>query len=150
MGNPKTAVLVIIVLMTLQGCVMQDTENWAGCGRGNRLQVVDLDMSPDPVADGQRINQFRVSLRSEGADDCATYLQIRETEGNDLIATERVYRLHPGINQVRIEPDGRYRFSRQEHCFNVVANIENTSRAVDAARRFCARQVGGNRWSLSP
>jgi hypothetical protein len=150
MSKSKIAALAALSLISFQGCVIQDSDNWASCARGHRLQVVDLDMSPDPVADGQRINQFRVSLRSDGADDCATYLQIRETEGNDLIATERVYRLRPGINQIRIEPDGRYRFSRQEHCFNVIANIENNSRPVDTARRFCARQVGGKRWSLSP
>jgi len=150
MQKSKLALLTGLAITLLQGCVIQDGDHWAACDRGHRLQVVDLDMSPDPVADGQRINQFRVSLRSDGSGECATHLLIRETQGNDLIAAERVYRLRPGMNQIRVEPDGRYRFSRQEHCFNVIANIENTPRPVDAARRFCAREVGGRRWSLNP
>lgn len=150
MKESKLALLTGLAITLLQGCVIQDGDHWAACGRDHRLQVVDLDMSPDPVADGQRINQFRVSLRADGSGECETRLQVRETDGNDLIAAERVYRLRPGMNQIRIEPEGRYRFSRREHCFDVIANIENTQRRVDAARRFCAREVGGRRWSLNP
>jgi hypothetical protein len=131
----------------LQGCVIQDRDDWVNCGR-DRLRVVDLDMSPDPVAVGERLERFRVSLRSDGSSDCAIQLQIRETQGNDVIASERVYRLRPGMNRINVEPEGRYRFSRQEHCFNVVVNVENNWRPVDAARRFCVRQVGDRRWSL--
>jgi hypothetical protein len=105
-------------------------------------------MSPEPAASGDRLERFRVSLRSAGSSDCAIQLQIREAQGNDTIASERVYRLRPGMNRINVEPESRYRFSRQEHCFNVVVNIENNWRPVDAARRFCARQMGDRRWSL--
>jgi hypothetical protein len=140
--------LVAAAMTLLGGCVVHDGDRFAPCGRGHRLQVVDLDMSPDPIGEGQRINQFRVSLRADGSGECETRLQIRESDRNDLIASERVYRLRPGMNQIRIEPEGRYRFSRREHCFDVLANIENTARRIDAARRFCAREISGRRWSL--
>lgn len=141
-----------LTIALLQGCVIEDRDRdrWVNCGRDHRLQVVDLDMSPDPVAAGQRVNRFRVSLRSDSSGECETRIQIRETQGNDLIASEKVYRLRPGMNQITIEPDSRYQFSRQEHCFNVIANIENTQRPVDAARRFCVRDVGNRRYSLNP
>jgi hypothetical protein len=152
MENLKSALFTAMVAVLLHGCVVydRDRDQWASCGREHRLQVVDLDMSPDPVAAGQRIDRFRVSLRSDGSGECATRIQIRETQGDDRIAAERVYRLRPGTNQISIEPEERYRFSRQEHCFTVQANIENTARPIDAARRFCAREVGSRRWSLNP
>jgi hypothetical protein len=146
----KTIFALIAAMTLTAGCVVYDADRIAACGRAHRLQVVDLDMSPDPIGDGQRINQFRVSLRADGSGECETRLQIRESDANDLIAVERVYRLRPGMNQIRIEPEGRYRFSRREHCFDVLANIENTPRRIDAARRFCARETVGRRWSLNP
>ncbi len=149
----KTMIFTGLTIALLQGCVIDDRPGgggggWAYCGRDVQLRVVDLDMSPDPIADGQRISSFRVNLRSEGRSNCEARLQVRETQGNDLIASERLYRLRPGANRIDVEPDSRYRFSREEHCFNVAINIENTWRPVDAERRFCARRVGDRRWSL--
>ncbi|HWP24180.1 MAG TPA: hypothetical protein VNM15_08410 [Candidatus Binatia bacterium] len=144
----KTIFSLIGAATLLAGCVVRDSDRIVSCGRGHRLQIVDLAMSPDPVSEGQRIGQFRVNLRADGSGECETRLQIRESDGNELIAAERVYRLRPGINPITLEPEGRYRFSRREHCFDVLANIENTPRRIDAARRFCAREIGGRRWSL--
>jgi hypothetical protein len=149
----STIILTGLAIALLQGCVINNGPDgggsgWAYCGRDVRLRIVDLDMTPDPVADGQRINRFRVNLRSEGRANCEVRLQIRETQGNDLIADERLYRFRPGANRIDIEPEGRYRFSRNEHCFNVLVNIDNTWLPVDTARRFCARRAGDRRWSL--
>jgi hypothetical protein len=66
---------------------------------------------------------------------------------SDPVGRERVFRLRPGINEIEVENNERYRFSRSEHCFQVIADIAGTPKPVDAARRFCARQVGGRRWS---
>jgi hypothetical protein len=52
------------------------------------------------------------------------------------------------MNEIEFEPAERYRFSRNEHCFQVIANIEGAGRPIDAARTFCARQISGRRWSL--
>jgi hypothetical protein len=150
MGNFRVVMLTVLTMVLLAACAIPDRDDWVHCGREHRLQVTDLDMSPDPAGVGQRINRFRVSLRSDGSGECATRIQVRETQGNDLIASERVYRLRPGMNQITVEPDSRYQFTRKEHCFTVVANIENTERPVDAARRFCAREVTPRRWSLYP
>ena len=144
--------LLILAAVALQSCVMVDHDrdnnrNVADCGGGHRLQVVDLDISPDPIAEGQRINSWLVRLRADASGECRTTLRIREVSG-DEVGRARLFRLRPGNNAIEIEPNERYRFSRSEHCFQVTADIAGTPRAVDAARRFCARRTADRRWSF--
>jgi hypothetical protein len=114
----------------------------------HRLQVVDLNMSPDPVADRQPIKRWLVRLRADGSGECRTVIRVREDAGDEVIAKETVYRLRPGINEIAVEPEERYRFSRKEHRFVVLADIAGTPRRVDAERRFCADQKNDRRWSM--
>jgi hypothetical protein len=147
MRNLKIASLVFAAA-TLQSCVMVDNDrNMVACGGGHRLQVVDLNMSPDPIAEGQRINRWFVRLRADASGECRTVIRIREISG-DEVGRERVFRLRPGDNEIDIEPNERYRFSRSEHCFQVIADIAGTPRPIDAARRFCARQTASRRGSM--
>jgi hypothetical protein len=139
--------LLIIAAAALQSCVVVDPDRLVACGGNHRLQVVDLDVSPDPLAEGQRISRWFVRLRADGSGECRTTIRVRDESG-DLVAGERVWGLRPGINEVELTPLERYRFSRNEHCFQVVADIAGTGRTVDAARRFCARQIAGKRWSM--
>lgn len=147
MRNLRGMLILVIATMALQSCAAVD-DRQVSCGGNHRVQVVDLDMAPDPIAQGQRINRFLVRLRADGSGECRTVIRVREEGDKDLVAQERVYRLRPGINEMVIEPYERYRFSRNEHCFVVLADIAGTARPVDAARRFCARQVAGRRWSM--
>jgi hypothetical protein len=139
--------LLAFAAATLQSCAVIDDDRTARCGGSHRLEVVDLDMSPDPIGEGQRINRWLVRLRADGSGECRTVVRIREA-GGDEIGRERAYRLRPGMNAIEVEPHERYRFGRNEHCFQVVADIAGTARPVDAARRFCARQIAGRRWSM--
>ena len=139
--------LLIIAAAALQSCVVVDPDRLAACGGSHRLRVVDLDVSPDPLAEGQRISRWFVRLRADGSGECRTTIRVRDESG-DLVAGERVWGLRPGINEVELTPLERYRFSRNEHCFQVVADIAGTARPVDAARRFCARQIAGRRWTM--
>jgi hypothetical protein len=148
MRNLRGMMILILVTVELQSCAAIDDRQMASCGGGHRLQIVDLDMAPDPVAQGQRVDRFLVRLRADGSGECRTVIRLREEGEKDLIGQERVHRLHPGINEIVIEPYERYRFSRNEHCFAVLADIAGTARPVDASRRFCARQVAGRRWSM--
>jgi hypothetical protein len=133
----------------LQACVTADRDGgWARCGRNAQLEVVDLNMYPDPVSSGDRIERFRVSIRSDARTDCETRVQIRETQGGDLIGRDSKYRLRRGVNRIEIEPEGRYRFNRQEHCFVVVADLEGNWWPLDAVRKYCARRTG-NRYTLN-
>lgn len=114
------------------------------CRRGDRLHIQDLDVSPDPIIDGQRIRAWKVRIKLDGNRECSTEIEIRE--GRDNVGRVRRINLRPGINEIDIEPSERYRFSGREHCFNVVADLEGTRREVDSARRFCAQQRTA--WSM--
>ena len=148
MRNLGRMLILALAVMGLQSCVIRDDRDAVSCGGGHRLRIVDLDMAPDPIAQGQRLDRFLVRLRADGSGECRTVIRLREDRDNDLIGQERVYRLHPGINEIMIQPYERYRFSRNEHCFVVLADIAGTPRPIDASRRFCARQVAGRRWSM--
>ena len=146
--------LLLIPAAVLQGCAVQEPryggrdDRLVSCGREHRLYVADLDMSPDPIAQGERVRAWRVRLRADASGECETTLRIRERSDGDLVGRARLYSLRPGWNDINFEPLESYRFHRREHCFDVIADIAGTGRNVDAARTFCARQISGNRWSL--
>jgi hypothetical protein len=119
-------------------------ERGRGCRRGDRIRIQDLDMSPDPLMEGQRIRVWRVKIRFDGNRECDTDVEIRE--GNNVVAKDRIS-LRPGVNDINIRPDERYTFRGRENCLNVVVDLEGTRNQVDADRRFCARQRSS--WSLS-
>ena len=160
MKNVYLALAMGLATALLQSCIVPDIDRDIGrrrdrdddrfvyCGREHRLQVVDLNMSPDPIAEGDRIRAWRVRLRADASGECQTTLQIREARDNDVVGRARVYRLRPGMNEIDFDPGDRYRFSRNEHCFEVIADIAGTGRPIDAAPTFCARQIAVRRWSL--
>ena len=160
----RFSLLGIAAATALAGCVVQQPAGGYGgggsagsgggdrraayCGGEHRLYIADLDMSPDPVAQGERVRIWRVRVRSDASGECQTTLRVRERSDGDIVGRARVYYLRPGVNTIEFDPLESYRFHRREHCFDVIADIGGTSRPVDAARTFCARQIAGNRWSL--
>lgn len=114
------------------------------CRRGDRLRIEDLDMSPDPMIDGQRMRSFRVRLRFDGNRECETTVAVRE--GGETVGIEQRFNLRPGINDIELRPAEGYRFRGREHCFNVVVDLEGSRKELDAARRFCAQQRSA--WSM--
>lgn len=147
MLRSKASMLVGLFALTLIGVPAAgdsaDSRRFA-CRRGDRIQIQDLDVSPDPVTEGQRIRGWKVRLRFDGARECETEIEIRE--GGEVVARARRFNMRPGINEVEVPPVESYRFQGREHCFNVVADLEGTRSEVDASRRFCARQRMS--WSL--
>jgi len=138
----------------LPGCIVVDGNNNNNdygnnvrCGGSHTMRVTELDMSPDPVNSGQRINSFRVKLRADGSGECMT--TVRVEDGDRTVAIRTAYRLKPGINELTLIPSSNYRFDRDEHCFTVKADISNSYKNVDAERRFCAKQSGRGRWTLN-
>ncbi len=116
-----------------------------GCRRGERLQIQDLDMSPDPVVEGQRIREWKVRIRFDGRRDCETDIVVRE--GNDNVGRVRNFNLRPGVNEITIPVSDNFRMRGREHCFEVQVDLDGTSQRVDADRRFCAKQK--TMWSMS-
>ena len=114
------------------------------CRRGDRLQIQDLDMSPDPVVEGQRVREWKVRLRFDGRRDCETDIFIREGDTN--VGRLRNFNLRPGVNEISIPAAGSFRMRGREHCFNVQVDLDGSRQRIDADRRFCAVQK--NMWSM--
>jgi hypothetical protein len=114
------------------------------CRRGDRLHIEDLDMSPDPVVEGQRIRVWKVRIRFDGQRECETDIVIRE--GSNVTGNMRNYRLRPGVNAIEIPANDGFRLRGREHCFNVQVDLDGSRQPVDADRRFCASQR--TMWSM--
>jgi hypothetical protein len=149
-GPLRHALLLGLAVTVLQSCVLPDRydRRRVTCRGDHRLRVVDLDMSPDPVGEGQRIRSWRVRLRADASGECDTTIRVRESSSNEVVGLERAYHLKPGINVIEVDASRRYRFTRDEHCFEVFADIAQTKRRVDASRRFCAKRTASRRWSM--
>jgi hypothetical protein len=132
---------LILLALPLDGI---GAERGRGCRTGDRLRIQDLDVSPDPLVEGQRIKAWRARIRLDGNRECETEILVRE--GNDVVGRVRDYVLRPGVNEVLIQPTEAYRFQKNEHCFDVVVDLEGSRRRVDADRRFCAKQRPA--WSM--
>jgi len=109
-----------------------------GCQRGERLNIQDLDMSPDPIIEGQLVRAWKVRINFDGRRGCETDVLIRE--GNNIVGHARDYKMRPGVNEIEIPAVESFRHSGREHCFNVQIDLDGSRSQVDAARRFCARQ----------
>jgi hypothetical protein len=106
------------------------------CRRGDRWNIQDLDMSPDPVIEGQRLRAWKVRINFDGRRDCDTDIFIRE--GNNIVGNARNFRLRPGVNEIEIPAADSFRFRGRELCFNVQVDLEGSRQQIDADRRFCA------------
>jgi|GEM_PF-502743 hypothetical protein len=142
----KTVLAALAGLMLIGFAAQANAQPYGrggGCRRGDRLFIQDLDMSPDPVIQGQRVRNWIVKIRFDGDRQCETDIEVRE--GNDLVGRGR-YTLRPGVNEIQMQPAEGHRLRGREHCFTVTADLEGTRRPVDADRQFCARQLPA--WSL--
>jgi hypothetical protein len=120
------------------------------CGVGHRIRILDLDISPDPIGPGQKIEKFRAVAQLDGISECDTLFELREDRSDDVVAYGMRKALRPGKNQIDFRPIGEYHFRSHEQCFEINAEIAGTRRPVDAARRFCVREIPrqGRRWSM--
>lgn len=140
MSGSKTVLLAGLFGFLMAGFASQGSaaEFYRGsCRRGERIMIQDLDMTPDPIIEGQRVRSWKVRIRLDGDRECSTELEVRERD--NPVGGAR-FTLRPGVNEIEIPVAERFRFSGREHCFNVVANLEGTRRPIDAERRFCAQQ----------
>jgi hypothetical protein len=112
--------------------------------RPEDLRILQLETSPDPVREGQRV-VFRVTISNGSRHSGRVTLAIKDKD--ELISEGRDIPLGPGENQVNF-PESSYRFSRSDHCFTVEADIERTRSRIDASREFCAKRTNLG-WTLS-
>lgn len=107
------------------------------------LRVLQLDMFPDPVWEGQRI-RFEVTLTNFSQYSSRLNLYIKDRD--EVVASVQDVLIKSGHNRI-IFPQTGYRFSRREHCFTVEVDIERTRRPIDLVKEFCARRSHAG-WTL--
>ncbi len=112
--------------------------------RAEDLRVLQLEMLPDPVRDGDRMS-FRATLSNSSRRTGRVSLSVKDRD--QVISEARDVLLRPGDNQIEF-PGSAYRFDRSDHCFTVEADIERTRTPIDLAREYCARRTSAG-WTLS-
>jgi len=119
-------------------------ERWGPRIHPSDLRVLQLDMIPDPVWEGQRI-RFEVTLTN--LSHYTTRLNLLIKDRDEVVTSVQDVQIKPGHNRVSFPPTG-YRFSRHEHCFTVEVDMERTRRQVDVVKEFCARRTYQG-WTLT-
>lgn len=136
--------LSILMMNMVPEATAADRGGGGSCRRGERLNIQDLDMSPDPIIEGQRIRAWKVRINFAGQRDCETDVLIRE--GNNIVGRARNYNMRPGVNEIEVPAAENFRFRGRELCFNVQVDLDGSRQQIDADRRFCARQR--TMWSM--
>jgi len=107
------------------------------------LRVLQLEMDPDPVQEGQSVSfQAVISNLSRHSGRVSLFIKDRD----EVVAAVQDVSLRPGDNRIAF-PQTRYRFHRQDSCFTVEVDIERSRRPVDLAKEFCARRTYQG-WSM--
>jgi len=112
--------------------------------RSGDLRVLQLEIFPDPLREGQRIS-FRAIIANDSGRSGRLSLTVKDR--NEVISEVRDVNIYPGENRIDF-PETYYRFSRSDHCLTVEADIEHTRQAIDVGKEFCARRTPKG-WTLS-
>ena len=112
--------------------------------RPAELKVLQLEMSPDPVREGQGVS-FEATVDNLSRHPAKVSLFIKDRD--EVVTVVHELFLKPGHNRI-LFPRTNYRFSRQEHCFTMVVDIERTIQAIDLVKGFCARRIPQG-WTLA-
>src|SRR5258708_19465639 len=109
-----TGIMSNLFLSAVPAAFAAEGGRGGSCRRGDRLHIEDLDMSPDPVVEGQRIRVWKVRIRFDGQRECETDIVIRE--GSNVTGNMRNYRLRPAVNAIEIPPNDPFRLPAPDHC----------------------------------
>ena len=112
--------------------------------RPEALKILQLDMFPDPIREGQRI-KFSLTILNRTSFSGRANIVLKDKD--EVVTQAYGFFLQPGNNRIEF-PDTGYRFGRREHCFTVEVDIAGSKRPVDFAREFCAQRTYEG-WTLS-
>ena len=137
---------IVLCVFAIQGCVVRETypPPSGQTFRHEQLRVTELTMSPDPVREGRKI---RISMLMVNNYSFSSRVSIVIRDGDEVVNEVFNISIRPGANRIRFPSTG-YRFSRQDHCFVVLVDIERNYKSVDLARRFCTQRTNRG-WTLS-
>lgn len=116
------------------------------CSGPHRLRILDLDMEPDPARQGQPINSWHITIRSDRDGECDTLLTVRDQ--NEIAGRGHQQTIWPGKAVYTVPAAPEYRFQSQDACFNVQANVGGNFTPIEAQKTFCVKARPGARWSL--
>lgn len=112
--------------------------------RLEQLKVLQIEISPDPVRDGQRV-AFRATISNSSR--YAGRVTLAVTDRDQIISQAKDAILKPGDNQIDF-PETTYRFSGSDRCFTIEVQIERTRTSISGATDFCAKRTTVG-WTLS-
>ena len=112
--------------------------------RLEQLKVLQMEISPDPVRDGQRV-VFRAIISNSSRHSGRVTLAV--TDRDQIISQAKDTILRPGDNQIDF-PETTYRFSGSDHCFAIEVQSERTRTSLSGATDFCAKRTNAG-WTLS-
>jgi hypothetical protein len=116
------------------------------CTPPHRLALLDLDMRPDPVGQGESIESWRLTVQSDRNGECRTRLEIRDQD--QIVGLGEAHVIRPGRETYQVRAAPGYEFRRRDPCFVVQANVGGALTPLEAQRTFCARQRPSGGWSL--
>jgi hypothetical protein len=112
--------------------------------RPEDLRIAQLEFSPDPVREGQRIS-FHITIVNDSRNSGIITLAVKDRD--EVVTAVRDVRINPGENRIDF-PETNYRLSRSDTCFTVEAAIDHTRRVVELTKEFCARRTSSG-WTLA-
>ena len=81
MKNPKMLSVGVLGLALLASCATGGSgagRGWSLCGKQSGMKIVSLEISSDPIAQGQQISSWRVVVQADSDGECATTMQVQE------------------------------------------------------------------------
>ena len=142
-----TPAVRLVLMGALLGSAVPWTQGHAqDCTPPHRIQILDLDMVPDPIERGKTVEAWRVTLQSDRNGECSTALEIRDAD--QIAGRSAKHLIRPGKGAYTVQAAPGYQFRGRDHCFQVQANVGGTFTPLEAQRTFCARDKSGHRWSL--
>ena len=126
--------------------VVREPPELITCAPPYQLAILDLNVIPDPVHQGQPVEAWRLTIQSDRNGECRTAIEIRD---QDQVAGAGVLpAIRPGRGVYTIPARPNYRFQRADNCYTVLANIGDSYTRLDAHRTFCAAPIPGIGWTL--
>lgn len=118
-------------------------EKWGPRIHHSDLRVLQLDIFPDPVWEGQRV-RFEATISN--LSHYSARLNIFVKDRDEVVTSVQDVLIKSGHNRI-VFPSTGYRFSRYQHCFTVEVDIDRTRRPVDVVKEFCAHRTYAG-WTL--
>lgn len=112
--------------------------------RLEELKVLQLEFSPDPVRNDQRV-AFRATISNSSRYSGRIALSVADKD--QIISQTIEATLRPGDNLIQF-PETTYRFTGSDHCLTIVIQSGRSKTAISRAKDFCAKKTNGG-WTLN-